>query len=131
MLPDYKSRDRRPRLPARIWLFFGQTRASVPTLRDLIHLTKAPFSFEEGVSLLCRGRFFTSKKRPLCIQIAPFTPLSNRKENGVGHLFLILTGLLRSQPYASDALTYPYKPILAPMGISLHEHYLYTSASLS
>ena len=49
---------------------------------NILELTKRPSRLEKGVSLCRKEPLFTSKKRPLYLQSAVFTPLSIRRGDG-------------------------------------------------
>ena len=49
---------------------------------NILELTKRPSRFEKGVSLCRKEPLFISKRRPLYLQSAVFTPLSIRRGDG-------------------------------------------------
>ena len=57
---------------------------------SILKWKKRLLSIEEGVSLPWKGRLFISKKRPLCLLIVVFTPLSIRRGAGGEAPFLPL-----------------------------------------
>ena len=94
---------------------------------NILELKKRPSRLEKGVSLCRKEPLFISKRRPLYLQSAVFTPLSIRRGDGGGAVDGLLVRLV---VVVIEASSFPLReagwglcPTLIPDNLSLiHPH---------
>ena len=94
---------------------------------NILKLTKRPSPLEKGVSLCRKEPLFTSKKRPLYLQSAVFTPLSIRRGDGGeavdGLLVRLVVVVIEASSFPLREAGWGLCPTLIPDNLSLiHPH---------